>query len=299
MNRFLAAKFALKKHWPHAILALIAGSAMFPTQSAKAQSTARCEPEAVATRYPSLAGRTIRIGQSPTSPPYAFVESATMDRHLGLDADLARAVFACIGVQAEFRPGRWSGLLPALIAGQTEVMWSNLFHTPVRAQQVDFVTYRINATSGVVRRGNPRRITGTDSLCGLRAAAGLGTVEEASFRETSAACVAAGRRPLEVFTYQDTSAGLRLLANDRADVMLLDTGTAGYMTNSMPNDIQIGYTITTQFKVAVGINKAETVLRQAIFDAMQILQADGTQRALMERYHIDPSLQIPTEILTQ
>lgn len=282
-----------------ALFAAAGAAAMLSGLSSQAQAATSCEPTAVATRYPGLAGRTIRIGQSPTSPPYAFVEGTALERHLGLDADLARAVFACIGVPVEFKAGRWSGLLPALIAGQTEVMWSNLFYTPVRAEQVDFVTYRINATSGVVRKGNPRRITGTDSICGLRAAAGLGTVEEASFRETSAACTAAGRRPLEIFTYQDNSAGLRLLANDRADVMLLDTGTAGFMASRMPNDIEIGYTITTQFKVAVGINKSEAMLRQAIFDAMQILQADGTQRAIMERYSIDPSLQIPTEVLTR
>jgi len=54
-----------------------------------------------------------------------------------------------------------------------------------------------------------------------------------------------------------------MLANDRADVMLLDTGSAGYMANKMPNDIALAFTITTQFKVAVGINKSLPELRGA------------------------------------
>lgn len=264
-----------------------------------AQAADKCEPGAVAKKYPTLAGKTVRIGQSPTTPPYAFLESATSEQHTGFDADLARAVFGCVGVPLEFKAGKWSGLLPALIAGQTEVMWSNLFYTPPRAEQVDFVTYRINATSGVVRKGNPKKVAGMESTCGLRATAGLGTVEETAFRDQSTACVAAGKPAIEIFTYQEVTAGLRMLANDRADVMLLDTGSAGYMANKMPNDIALAFTITTQFKVAVGINKSLPELRGAIFDAMQILQADGTQKALMEKYFIDPSLQIPTEVLTK
>lgn len=271
-------------------LALLAGPAL---------ADGKCEPAALAKKYPTLAGKTIRIGQSPTSPPYAFLETPASEQHTGLDADMARAVFACLGLPIEFKAGKWSGLLPALIAGQTEIMWSNLFYTPARAEQVDFVTYRINATSGVVKKGNPKKVSSMDTICGLRAAAGLGTVEETAFRDTSAACVAAGKPPLEVFTYQESTAGLRMLANDRADVMLLDTGGAGYMATKMPNDIEIAYTITTQFKVAVGINKGMPELRQAILDAMRILQADGTQKALMAKYGIDPTLQIPTEELTK
>ena len=37
-------------------------------------------------------------------------------------------------------------LLPAVIAGQADVMWDTLFYTPERAQKVDFVTY-LSATS--------------------------------------------------------------------------------------------------------------------------------------------------------
>ena len=299
MHRASAALSSQSRILRTALAAAAIGVALAGAGIPGASAAATCQPDAVAKTYPGLAGRTIRIGQSPTSPPYAFMEAATSENHIGFDADMARAVFACIGVPVEFKPGKWSGLLPALIAGQTELMWSNLFYTPARAEQVDFVTYRINATSGVVQKGNPKKITGMDTICGLRATAGLGTVEEASFRETSANCVKAGKKPLDVFTYQEVSAGLRMLANDRADVMLLDTGAAGYMKTKMPNDIDLAYTIPTQFKVAVGVNKAEAELRQAVFDAMQVIQSDGTQKAIMEKYGIDPTLQIPTEILTQ
>lgn len=258
----------------------------------------KCDPAATATKFPSLKGKTIVMGQSPTSPPYAFIEPPS-EEHTGFDTDLARAVFACLGVPFKIMAAKWSGLLPALIAGQTDIMWSNLFYTPVRAEQVDFVTYRINATSGIVQKGNPKKVSGMDDVCGLRATGGLGTVEEAAFREQSVKCEAAGKKTIEILQHQENTAGIRLLATDRADVQLLDTGASGFMVKKMPNDIEIAFTTKTQFKVAVGINKKLPELRQAMFEALKILQADGTQTRLMEKYGINADLLIPTEILTK
>lgn len=283
----------------HCRLAVLAAAAMYFALAGPAAAQAKCEPATMATRYPALKGLTVRIGQSPTSPPYAFLESATSEKHVGFDADLARATFACIGTPAEIKTGRWAGLLPAVIAGQTEVMWSNLFYTPERAQQADFVTYRVNATSGVVRKGNPRKIASMEAICGLRAAALLGSIEEASFRKIDETCRAGGKPGVDVTTYPDNAAGLRLLANDRTDLILLDAGGAGYMMSKMADEIAIAFTNVTPHKVGVAVNKGLPQLRDAIHDALKVLQADGTQKALMERYHIDTALQTPTEILTK
>jgi polar amino acid transport system substrate-binding protein len=257
-----------------------------------------CDPAATPKKFPSLNGKTISMGQSPTSPPYAFIEPPS-EEHTGFDTDMAKELFKCLGLKFEIKAGKWSGLLPALIAGQTDIMWSNLFYTPARAEQVDFVTYRINATSGLVQKGNPKKVSSLEDVCGLRATGGLGTVEEAAFREQSKKCEAAGKKPVEILQHQENTAGIRLLATDRADVQLLDTGASGFMVKKMPDVLEIAFTTKTSFKVAVGINKSQTELRQAIFDAMKILQANGTQRQLMVKYGIDPDLQIPTEILTK
>jgi polar amino acid transport system substrate-binding protein len=277
---------------------ILLGMSFLPGAPATA-ADGKCEPAALATKYPLLVGKTIRIGQSPTNPPYVFMESETSEKHIGFDADLARATFACLGVPIEFKAGKMAGLLPALVAGQIDIMWTNFYYTPARAEQVDFVTYRINSSSGVVRKGNPKKVTGLDTICGLRASANLGSLEEASFRKISAACVAAGKPAVEVFTTQEDSAGLLLLANDRADVLLRDTGGASYMATKMLNDIEIAFSAKSQSRVGVGVNKTLPELRQAILDALQILQADGTQKALMTKYGIDPSLQVPSEALTK
>jgi polar amino acid transport system substrate-binding protein len=262
-------------------------------------SAAGCDPKATATKYPTLAGKTIHIAQDGESPPYSFREPGDYENLVGLDADLARATFACLGLPIEFKTGKWSGMLPSVIAGQADLMWNNLYYTAPRAQQVDFVTYLLAATGGMVRKGNPKNIHALADACGSRAAGGLGTVEVTSLQATSDKCVAAGKPPIEVITYADKPSGARLLQNDRADLMMTDSGVVGQLTALSPNDFERAFTIKTDYKIGPGINKSMPELRQAVADTLAILVADGTLPKLMAKYGFDHSLLLPVETFTK
>jgi polar amino acid transport system substrate-binding protein len=259
----------------------------------------KCEPDAVAAKYPTLVGKTIRVAQSGEGAPFTFRDPEDFDKLIGLDADLARATFACIGVPFEFKTGGWSGLLPSVIAGQSDLMWSNLYYTPTRAEQVDFVTYLLAATGGMVKKGNPKNIHSLDDACGVRAAAGLGTVEEAMFRGISDKCVAAGKPAVELVTYADRPSGIRMVQNDRADLLMGDLGSMDYTIAQLPNELERGYMMLTDYKVGPGISKSMPELRQAVFDSLQIIQAEGTMKKLMVKYNVDPTLQRPVEMSTK
>jgi len=92
-----------------ACLALLAVCALC---SAKAED-ASCEPAKLAAKYPGLAGKTIKIGQDGESVPFSMRDPKDFSKLIGLDADLAQATFACIGVPMQFVIGTWSGLIPA------------------------------------------------------------------------------------------------------------------------------------------------------------------------------------------
>jgi polar amino acid transport system substrate-binding protein len=178
-------------------------------------------------------------------------------------------------------------------------MWSNLYYTPTRAEQVDFVTYLLAATGGMVKKGNPKHIHSLDDACGVRAAAGLGTVEEAMFRGISDKCVATGKPAVELVTYADRPSGIRMVQNDRADLLMGDLGSMDYTIAQLPNELERGYMMLTDYKVGPGISKSMPELRQAVFDSLQIIQAEGTMKKLMVKYNVDPTLQRPVEMSTK
>jgi polar amino acid transport system substrate-binding protein len=278
-------------------IAALALAVLLAGQASAAEG--KCAPEAVAAKYPSLAGKTIRVAQSGEGAPFTFRDPENFENLIGLDADLVRATSACIGVKFEFKTGAWSGLLPAVIAGQADLMWSNLYYTPTRAEQVDFVTYLLAATGGMVKKGNPKNIHSLDDACGVRAAAGLGTVEEAMFRKVSDKCVAAGKPAIELVTYADRPSGIRMVQNDRADLLMGDLGSMDYTIAQLPNELERGYMMLTDYKVGPGIAKSMPELRQAVFDSLQIIAAEGTMKKLMIKYNVDPTLERPVEMWTK
>jgi polar amino acid transport system substrate-binding protein len=60
----------------------------------------KCEPEKIAEKYPTLAGKTLLMGADAQTPPYASLDTTT-NTLTGWDIDLAKAVFDCIGVKYE------------------------------------------------------------------------------------------------------------------------------------------------------------------------------------------------------
>src|SRR5262249_21628384 len=145
----------------------------------------KCEPDKVATKYPGLAGKTIKIGADGDTRPYAYPDPKDLKHLIGLDVELAEETFKCIGLPIEWKLGPWSGQLPAVANGQTDLMWDSLYYSPERAQAMDFVVYMKAGTGVMVQKGNPKNIKSLDDFCGLRTAAGLATIEEAKFREMS------------------------------------------------------------------------------------------------------------------
>lgn len=280
------------------LLALSALAALAASATAN-PAAAACDSKVMAAKYPDLAGKTVRVAQDGESPPYSFRDPADFEELIGLDADLTRATFACLGMKVEFKTGKWSGMLPSVIAGQADLMWDNLYYTPPRAQQVDFVTYLLAATGALVQKGNPKGIHSLADACGIRAAAGVGTVEETLLRKTSDSCVADSKPAIEVFTYADKPSGLRLLQNDRADLMLTDGGFVGGQVKANPGLYAQAFSIRTNYKVGPGISKSMQTLRAAMTDVLTSLEADGTITALMTKYGVDPALLLPVESFTQ
>ena len=280
-----------------ATMALGAALAAWTMVGAAQAADPMCEPDMVAEKYPGIAGKTIKIGADPQTPPYVFRDAENFDNVIGYDADLSRAVFACAGVDVEFELGGWSGLLPALVAGQIDVMWDTLYYTAERAEQVDYVIYMQAGTGGMTQKGNPKGIGGLDDACGTVFSVGLGTVEEAAMRSKSQQCEEGGMEPVEIMTYPDVAAGFRQVENQRADIMLSDLSLLTKYTLDNSDTTEMAFKILTGFKIGVAVVNDAGDLLQAIEDGLRVMEANGTKRELFLKYQMDPDLALPTEVL--
>lgn len=252
-----------------------------------------CEPQKVATKYPGLAGKTITIGISAADKPNSYRDPNDLNKIVGFDADYATATFNCIGVPFQFAVGGWSGLLPALVSGQTDVMWDALYYTPDRAKSVDYVLYSSAASAIVVQKGNPQGIHALTDLCGHSAVTQIGSTEVATLQRESQACLDAKKKEIGITIAQDRPGAARELQNGRVDA-LLGIGTVASYDATL---FDIAATYNSGIKIGVGVRKGNEELERAIRDAILVLQKNGTAQKLYETYEMPTTLVVPAEIV--
>jgi polar amino acid transport system substrate-binding protein len=166
----------------------------------------------------------------------------------------------------------------------------------VRAQAADFVIYATTGTAGIVKKGNPKGIKSINDTCGTRAAPILGTVEDQGFKDQSVKCVAAGKPPIEITPYPNAPATSRAIENDRADVSMYDLVLVDQVVKSNPDKFERAFSFRTNIKIGVAVKKGNEELVSAVKEALVALQENGTQKALLQKNGMDPSLAIPVEI---
>jgi polar amino acid transport system substrate-binding protein len=266
-----------------------------------AQEAGKCEPDKLKDKYPGLVGKTVNVGLSSQARPFTYPDLNDPNKIIGIDIELMTDTFNCVGVAWKMNIGMWAGLIASVTEGRNDVMWDTLNYTPARAEQVNYALYLSAATDFLVHKGNPKHVTSLDSMCGLNAAAGLGTVEEAAFHDLGNKCVNAGKPDISLSTFTDPTQGNREIINGRVDVIMTDLAQSHIIVSDQP-DIELAFHILSGFHVGVAgvaVNKGETELLKAIAEGLKIEQASGKEKAILVKYNVDPSLEHPTEIKTQ
>lgn len=266
---------------------------------ARASDVKPCEPAKLATHYPDLVGKTITIGQDGTLLPYSFRDPNNPDHLIGADADMARAVFACIGVPVKIMTAAWSGLLPAVAGGRIDIMWDDLYYTVERATKVDYVVYSKTEDSVLLQKGNPKHLMSLDGLCGTRAIAGLGTVELALLQDLTRKCSAAGKPPIDVVAYQDRASAWQMVETRRADVMLGSSSSLQAVAAQHPEVLETGFNFLPDTLVGPAVAKGRKGLEEAVAEGIAATEASGEAARIYVRYKLNPALLMPPQIVTK
>jgi polar amino acid transport system substrate-binding protein len=258
-----------------------------------------CEPAKVVQKYPSQAGKVVKIGVDPQTPPYVMRDGTDFGKLTGFTVDLATAVLDCAGIKYEFFPGAWSGMLPALNAGQIDLFWDDVMYTPERAKQVNFVLYMQGAPGALVHASDRKKYTSFDSLCGTTVAVGVGTVEEAMVREQDGKCKAAKKPAITMLSYTNLAAGQRMVETRRVAAIFYDISGVDSLAKEHPRKFARGFKLPSDLVIGAAVSKNNPDLQRAVYDGLRIMQENGKQKAIFEKYGMDPGLQVKAEIKTQ
>ncbi len=109
-----------------------------------------------------LRSGTMRVGIS------TFVPWAMQDKQgnwVGFEIDVAKKLAADLGVEAEFIPTKWQGLIPALMTGKFDVIIAGMGSTTKRSLKINFtVPYDYSSQTICASKKNAEGFTGIEDF---------------------------------------------------------------------------------------------------------------------------------------
>lgn len=213
------------------------------------------------------------VGSDASYPPQEYIDPS--GKPVGMDIDVADEIASRLGLQLNVVNFKFDNLIPALSAGQFDVIISAMTITDERKKVVNFVPYFDAGQAVLVKKGNPQNIKTLDDLSGKTAVAEQGTTEEQTLKDLNDKLSAAGKPKVNILTYPTDTDAVDQLRIGRADATLHDSPVAAYYATIFPDfQVAIPNFDSAPEGIAVAMNNQEmlTTIQKAV-DAMK---SDGT-----------------------
>ena len=127
-----------------------------------------------ATTTPPAKAKAIRVGSETTYMPFEFQDEKSKE-YTGFDIELMKAIGKQMGTEIQFTSMNFDGLIPALEAGNVDVLISALTITPERATKVTFSDPYYKSGLSILVRADEKNIKGLKDLEGKKIGVQIGT----------------------------------------------------------------------------------------------------------------------------
>lgn len=221
-------------------------------------------------------GQTYDVGIDATYPPFEFQEDG---EYKGIDIDLIQAIAENQGFEIEFNPMDFSGIIPALQAGQLDVAIAGMSITEERKEIVDFSDPYFDAGLSLVVREDNDDITSLDDLDGATVAVKSGTTGAQFARDNQ------DEYGYEITQFEDSPSMFQEVSNGNADVLLEDYPVIAYAIAESGLELKtVGERLTgDQYGIAVLQGENQDLL-EAINAGLQELRDSGEYDEILNTY---------------
>jgi polar amino acid transport system substrate-binding protein len=205
---------------------------------------------------------------------------------VGMDPDLAKALAAVMGLKVKVVNTSLSTIIPGVSSGKYDLGMSSITDTKRREKTVDFVTYfeagtsfYTNTTGGLVIQN------GLADLCGHSVAVGRGTTQASDAAAQSVKCKAAGKKGIKIFVYRNQTAVSLGVTRGLGAVGMADYPVAAFRVVNSKGQFKLTGTPYNVAPYGIAIPKGNGMAKP-VLDAMKVLMANGTYKAILSRWYI-------------
>jgi polar amino acid transport system substrate-binding protein len=226
---------------------------------------------------------TVIVAADATYAPNEFIGS---NGHtvVGMDADLAHALFPLLGLRANVVNATFDTIIPGLTSGKFDVGMSSFTDTKAREAQVNFIDYFTAGESFFALRSGGPTVTGLASICGLKVAVESGTTEQADANTQSKTCTSEGKSAVTVLVFPDQNSANLALASGRAQVGFADSPVAAYQVAQSHGKFKLDGASIENAPYGIAVPKSSGTLDHAILVALQFMVKNGQYATILKKW---------------
>ena len=220
---------------------------------------------------------TLRVGMFTEFTPLCFIVSGEIQ---GIEVDLANQLGARLGRKIEIKTYAFTDLIPALEAGDVDIVMSGLSITPERKERVSFTApYMEIGQMAIVHIENAAAFGKPDPLqqSGLKMGVQRGSTGEAYVSENYPRA--------NVISYTGVESGLEALREKQIDVFVHDSTTSWQLGDSFVNDNLLSLNrFLTHESIAWAMRKDANDLLLAVNLSLENLKSEGKVNEILAKW---------------
>lgn len=224
------------------------------------------------------AGKVLKVATDANFPPFEFYQEQSKV-HTGFDIALTKAVAKQMGYEkVEFVNVHFKDILTGLQDKKYDMAVAALSITPERTRQVDFSEAYAEDGYKVIVNKNSQLGDDFAALAGKTVAA-----EEGSYAEKLVKAQANGAKVIPVY---DTEAGIKLVADGKADALVASKIVAGFfITHNYGDKVKFaGEIVLYADKYGMAVARGNEELQKKVNEALKEIKRSGEYKNIYSSY---------------
>ena len=245
--------------------------------SAVGAASAAGLPDRIATRG------SLVLGIVPNYPPMEFRDPAS-NALTGFDVDLGEALAHKLGVKVQWQETAFEQMLPAVATGRVDAILSGMSDLASRHDAASFVDYLRSGPQFFSLASRAAEFADMQALCGKSVGASRRTSFPKEIADWSAAHC--GAKAIAFVGTEGSADARTQLRQGRIDAAVQGNETLSYVMAQEPNAYAaVGSPIGAQL-TGIAVSKDDAALQNAIAGAVDALIADGSYKALLDKWRL-------------
>jgi polar amino acid transport system substrate-binding protein len=225
----------------------------------------------------------IKIGTDSSYPPNEFL-AADGKTVQGFEVDLYNTVAQKFGVKTEWQSADFGTIITGVLGKKYDMGVSSFTINDERKQQVTMVSYFQAGTQWATAKGNPKGVD-PDNACGKTVAVQANTVQDTD--DLPVRQKKCGTNKINILKYKLQDQATNAVVSGKADAMLADSPIVAYAVKQTSGKLETLGDIYDAAPYGIVIPKDQTEFGQAIVEALNQMNADGSYKAALEKWGVE------------